>query len=63
MIVVLGLLRRKERRHLSERNRNQKRRDKKGVFCETEKDSEQMEDIHLFIQIGLESINSFTVGS
>ena len=30
MIVVLGLLRRKERRRLSERNRNQKRRDKKG---------------------------------
>ena len=48
---------------MSERNRNQKRRDKKGVFCETEKDSEQMEDIHLFIQIGLESIKSFTVGS
>ena len=30
MVVVLGLLRRKERRRLSERNRNQKRRDKKG---------------------------------
>ena len=30
MTVVLGLLRRKERRRLSERNRNQKRRDKKG---------------------------------
>lgn len=30
MIVVLGLLRRKEQRRLSERNRNQKRRDKKG---------------------------------
>ena len=30
MVVVLGLLRRKEQRRLSERNRNQKRRDKKG---------------------------------
>lgn len=30
MIVVLELLRRKEQRRLSERNRNQKRRDKKG---------------------------------
>ncbi len=28
--IVLGLLRRKEQRRLSERNRNQKRRDKKG---------------------------------
>ena len=30
MVVVLGILRRKEQRRLSERNRNQKRRDKKG---------------------------------
>ena len=30
MVVVLGLLRRKEQRRLSERNRNRKRRDKKG---------------------------------
>lgn len=30
MVVVLGLLRRKEQRRLSERNLNQKRRDKKG---------------------------------
>ena len=30
MVVVLGLLRRKEQRRLSARNRNQKRRDKKG---------------------------------
>ena len=30
MVVVLGLLRRKEQRRLSEKNRNQKRRDKKG---------------------------------
>ena len=30
MVIVLGLLRRKEQRRLSEGNRNQKRRDKKG---------------------------------
>lgn len=63
MVVVLGLLRRKEQRRLSERNRNQKRRDKKDVFYETEKASERMEDMHLFIQTALENRNSFTVGS
>lgn len=63
MVVVLGLLRRKEQRRLSERNRNQKRRDKKDVFYETEKASERMEDMHLFIQTALENRNFFTVGS
>ena len=63
MVVVLGLLRRKEQRRLSERNRNQKRRDKKDVFYETEKASERMEDIHLFIQTAMENRNFFTVGS
>ena len=61
--IVLGLLRRKEQRRLSERNRNQKRRDKKDVFYETEKASERMEDMHLFIQTALENKNFFTVGS
>lgn len=63
MVVVLGLLRRKEQRRLSERNRNQKRRDKKDVFYETEKACERMEDMHLFIQTALENRNFFTVGS
>ena len=36
---------------------------RKDVFYETEKASERMEDMHLFIQIDLESRNSFTVGS
>lgn len=36
---------------------------RKDVFYETEKASERMEDMHLFIQIVLESRNSFTVGS
>lgn len=36
---------------------------KKDVFYETEKASERIEDMHLFIQIALESRNSFTVGS
>lgn len=36
---------------MSENNRNLKRRDKKGAFYETEKASERMEDMHLFIQI------------
>lgn len=63
MVVVLGLLRRKEQRRLSERNRNQKRRDKKGRIYETEKASERMEDMHLFIQTALENRNFFTVGS
>ena len=36
---------------------------RKDVFYETEKASERMEDMHLFIQITLESRNSFTVGS
>ena len=40
---------------MSERNRNQKRRDKKDVFYETEKASERMEDMHLFIQTALEN--------
>ena len=31
---------------------------KKDVFYETEKASERMEDMHLFIQIALESRNS-----
>lgn len=63
MVVVLGLLRRKEQRRLSERNRNQKRRDKKDVFYEMEKASERMEDMHLFIQTAMENRNFFTVGS
>ena len=33
---------------------------RKDVFYETEKASERMEDMHLFIQIALESRNSFT---
>lgn len=36
---------------------------RKDVFYETEKASERMEDMHLFIQIALGSRNSFTVGS
>lgn len=34
---------------------------RKDVFYETETASERMEDMHLFIQIALESRNSFTV--
>ena len=36
---------------------------KKDVFYETEKASERMEDMHLFIQTALENRNFFTVGS
>ena len=60
MVVVLGLLRRKERRRLSERKRNQKRRDKKGRIL---RNGERMEDMHLFIQTAMENRNFFTVGS
>ena len=48
---------------MSERNRNQKRRDKKDVFYKAEKAGERMEDMHLFIQTALGNRNSFTVGS
>lgn len=48
---------------MSERNRNQKDVIKKDVFYETEKASERMEDMHLFIQTALENRNFFTVGS
>ena len=34
---------------------------KKDVFYETEKASERMEDMHLFIQTALENRNFFTV--
>mgnify|MGYP007011215160 FL=1 len=36
---------------------------KEDVFYETEKASERMEDMHLFIQTALENRNFFTVGS
>ena len=36
---------------------------KKDVFYETEKASERMEDMHLFIQTAMENRNFFTVGS
>lgn len=35
---------------------------KKDVFYETEKASERMEDMHLFIQTAMENRNFFTVG-
>ena len=63
MVVVLEILRRKEQRRLSERNRNQKRRDKKGRILRNGESQRRMEDMHLFIQTALENRNFFTVGS
>lgn len=60
---MLGLLRRKGRRRLGKTKRDQKRRDKKVEFYETEKVREKMEDMRLYIQIVMESRSFCIVGN
>lgn len=60
---MLGLLRRKGRRRLGKTKCDQKRRDKKVEFYETEKVREKMEDMRLYIQIVMESRSFCIVGN